>query len=268
MVYEAELRWALSLADTAAKAVMTIYESGQDLGAEEKADGSLVTRADKAAERIILERLEADHPEDAVLSEESLFEPQITPPRRLWVIDPVDGTLNFYNRTGDFGVMIGLLVEGAPVLGVIVAPALERAWYGGVGLGVFERRGGQVQRLGVSPAGDPLRVLISRGSSEVLTDTLTLLKAQAISRGSVGVKVGLVLSGEADAYLYPGGLTSLWDACAPQALMEALGGRLTTHDGASICYDPSEPENPRGILAASSGIHEQISLAVRRVTAR
>ncbi|MSP71559.1 MAG: 3'(2'),5'-bisphosphate nucleotidase CysQ [Myxococcales bacterium] len=259
------LEVALRLAREASKEVMRVYESN-DFGVVIKADGSPITAADKEANRIIVRGLRRYFPNDVVLSEESHFDRKTPLGRRVWMVDPIDGTQDFVQRTGDFAVMIGLCISGRPSLGVVAAPALGRTWAGGLGLGAFEEtEGGRIPLSIWEPAPDePIRFVVSRTHRPPGLDAVLAAVGPhtIVSRGGVGVKVGLVMSGEADAYLHPSPGTHLWDCCAPQAIIAAAGGRLTDASGQEIVYEPTQTANPRGVLAAPPELHARLAALV------
>lgn len=259
------LEVALRLAREAAREVLRIYGAG--FSVEEKADGSPITEADRAANRIIMSGLRRYFPDDAILSEESPFDPDAPRGRRLWMVDPLDGTSDFAGRTGDFAVMIGLCIAGRPALGVVAAPARERLWAGGNGIPAFEETADGRRPLQVrDPApGETVRVLVSRKhrppAIEALVEKLGGA-AELIPCGSVGIKVSLVAAGEADVYLHPSKGTHLWDCCAPEAILRAAGGVFTDASGRPVPYDVTETANRRGLLAAAPGLHARVVEAV------
>ena len=124
------------LAEAAGRAALAFYggQGGQQAGAREKADGSPVTRADEAAEAVILPALRALTPAIPVVSEEevALGRGPACVGARFWLVDPLDGTKEFLSGRGEFTVNIALIEDGRPVLGVVVAPALGET-YGGTG---------------------------------------------------------------------------------------------------------------------------------------
>ena len=251
-----DLDLALAIALDAAALISDVY--ARDFAVETKTDGSPVTLADRGADQLIREALAHFRPHDAVLTEESGL--TAAPGGRLWLIDPLDGTADFADRTGDFAVMIGLCIDGHPVLGVVAAPALDRTWAAGGGR-AFEVQDGARHPLQIAPPHPPPRVLVSRkhpppaGVLEVLAH---FGGATHVPRGSVGVKCGLLAAGEADLYLHPTRGTWLWDCAAPQAIIEAAGGRFTRPDGSQIPYDLNELQNPAGVLVAGRALHAQV----------
>jgi len=254
---------ALRLARDACREVMRVYAGG-DLGEVRKSDGSPVTAADLAANAVILQGLKRYFPSDLVLSEESPFDAAQALGRRVWMVDPVDGTQDFVQRTGDFAVMIGLCISGRPALGVVAAPALGRTWFGGPGIGAFEETATGRRALALRPPepGRPLRALVSRTHRPAGLDAVIEALGQPVepmARGGVGVKVGLVLAGEADFYLHPSPGTHVWDCCAPEAVMTAAGGVLSDAHGAPVAYDPAVTANPRGVPAAEASLHARLA---------
>jgi 3'-phosphoadenosine 5'-phosphosulfate (PAPS) 3'-phosphatase len=141
---EKELETAIGLARTAGKVILDLY--GTDFVAEQKlgADdySEPVTIADTRASRMIVDGLAAAFPEDAILSEEEAddVEPRLANPR-VWIVDPLDGTAGFVRHDGDFGVQIGLAVDGVPVLGVVYLPFHDRLSYAVKGEGSFAIQG-------------------------------------------------------------------------------------------------------------------------------
>ncbi len=129
----ADLQFVAEVANAAGQAALQSY--GQT-PAEPKADGSLVTPADQAAERLIRQRLQARWPEDSIVGEELLGAKDLSLPR-VWCLDPIDGTHNFVAGLPLWAVSIGLCQAGQPTLGVVYAPALDLTFTGGSGLGAF-----------------------------------------------------------------------------------------------------------------------------------
>ncbi len=263
---EESLEVALRLAREACREVLRVYESA-DFDVQTKSDGSPVTLADKNANQIILRGLRRYFPNDTFLSEEQVFDIRAPVGRRVWMIDPVDGTQDFVQRTGDFAVMIGLCISGRPALGVVAAPALNRTWAGGLGIPAFEETADGRKRLALTEPtpGTPLRALVSRthrpkALEAVIASLADVGPVDAVPRGGVGVKIGLLLSGEADFYLHPAPGTHLWDCCAPAAILAAAGGKFSDASGGAIRYDDlANTANPKGVLAAPTALHARLA---------
>ena len=154
------------IAVRAGEAAFEIYRR-KDAWVEQKSDGSPLTEADMASERVIQAELRPLVPSIPYLSEESA--PSTFEERRqwerFWLVDPLDGTKEFIKGTGEFTVNIALIEDGSPVLGVIVAPAINAVYYGSRSQGSWkEQDGGPAQRLAsrLADPSQPLRIVRER----------------------------------------------------------------------------------------------------------
>jgi 3'(2'), 5'-bisphosphate nucleotidase len=200
-------------------------------------------------------------------SDESAFAHWVGAPR-VFFVDPLDGTLEFVARNGDFVVMIGLVEDGVPVAGVVVAPALGLAWAGGPELGAFEiDETGQRRALRVTTVSDmhDARAVVSRSHrSERLSGLLGKLGVTSVTpRGSAGLKAAEVAAGRADFYVQPGRAGKRWDSCAPEAIVVGAGGLCTDANGRRIDYRGPALSNDTGFLASNGVLHERILQALR-----
>src|SRR6195256_1513565 len=202
-------------------------------------DGSPVTEADLASDRIIGEGLARLIPNVPALSEERAH--QAKPPYHgsFFLIDPLDGTKEFVAGRNEFTVNLALVTNGTPLLGIIGAPALGLVWRGLVGRGAERLTTGGRAVLVAQPIhtrplpkrGDPWIVAVSRSHGDSRTEAFIESRAGAI-REKVGsaVKFGRVAEGGADIYprLAP---TCEWDVAAGHALVSAAGGKITDGRG-------------------------------------
>ncbi|HYD36371.1 MAG TPA: 3'(2'),5'-bisphosphate nucleotidase CysQ [Allosphingosinicella sp.] len=210
-----------------------IYAEGCE--AEEKEDGSPVTIADRHAEAIILERLEAAFPDIPVLAEEEAAAGRIPElGRRFFCVDPLDGTRGFVQRTGEFTVNIGLVEDGRPVAGAIYAPDPGLLYWGARGEGCWRRRGGGGAEP-IRPRSRPASGLTAVGSRSHASHGTAAKSAHLgiadFVASSSSLKFCLVAEGTADVYPRHGA-TAEWDTAAGQAILEAAGGRVMTLDEA------------------------------------
>lgn len=226
-------------------------ESGY-VGAVEKTDGSPVTAADHAAEAIIEAALADILPGVPIIAEEAAAAgrlPDLAGAEHFWLVDPLDGTKEFVAGRPDYTVNIALIRAGAPVLGVVYAPALEVGYAGcGPATAVRWREGEDGARAekpvqARRPPRAGLTVLASRshGRREAVEAFLADQKvAKVVCRGS-SLKMCLIAEGKAD--LYPRlGPTSEWDTAAAQAVLEAAGGALVeVEGGAPLRYGGARP---------------------------
>ena len=215
-----------AIAREAGAAILEHYDGPAE--AELKADRSPITAADRAAHDVIVRALEAWQPAVPVVSEEGRVPPyeQRRSWPRFWLVDPLDGTKEFIKRNGEFTVNIALIEEGDPVLGVVLAPALDRLYLAARGAGAWKSEAGRApERLFSSPRppGEALVVVESRSHpSEALEAYLrTIRVARRVQIGS-SLKFCLVAEGEAD--VYPRfGPTMEWDTAAGDCVYRASG---------------------------------------------
>lgn len=230
------------IAVAAGRAILPYYRS-DDAGVKLKGDGSPVTLADVAAEKIIVEALGRIAPGIPIVAEEAVAGGAVPPAaEHFFLVDPLDGTREFVGGSGEFTVNIALIENGRPALGVVHAPALGQIFVGQVGLGA--RRAdvdgdaiGAWREIGVGRC-DPaaLRVVASRShlSQETRDFVERFSVRQFVSAGS-SLKFCVVASGEAD--FYPRlGRTMEWDTAAGDAVLSAAGGKVTTMDGGPLRY--------------------------------
>ena len=231
------------IARAAGLVVMRHYEAGCD--ARMKSDRSPVTDADEEAEKLILAELAAAYPGVPVVAEEEAAAGRVAQVgSHFFLVDPVDGTKEFVKRGGEFTVNIGEIRDGAPVSGVVLAPAIGRLFVGAAGEGAFELSGDAIKTIAArAPAADGLVAVSSRSHPDAKTDAL--LKALPIkgnTNAGSSLKFCLVAAGEAD--IYPrAGQTMEWDTAAGHAVLAAAGGRMTTWDGAPFVYGKPEFRN-------------------------
>ncbi len=229
----------IALAREAAAAILEVYEGAFDV--ERKADASPLTAADLAAHRCIVAGLARLAPDIPVLSEEAADE---TPAaarrawRRLWLVDPLDGTREFVKRNGEFTVNIALIDEGVSVFGVIQAPVTGQLWHAQLGRGAFRRDGGADTPIGVrAPAAPPLRVAASRSHRDLRTEAL-MARIGEVETIALGSSLKFCRLAEGGMDVYPRfGPTSEWDTAAGQCILEAAGGRVIDPKGRPLRYN-------------------------------
>jgi 3'(2'), 5'-bisphosphate nucleotidase len=243
----------------AGRVAYDIYRRGFDV--QYKADTSPVTSADHAAEALILERLARCAPGAAVVAEEEVAAGRV-PARadEFFLVDPLDGTKEFIERRGDFTVNIALVRSGAPVLGVVYAPANRHLFAGNVPQGSAVRSAQDPEqteqavlepiRVRSVPAGG-LTAVASRSHRTPDTDAYLARYriADTVSIGS-SLKFCLIAAGEAD--LYPRlGRTMEWDTAAGNAVLVAAGGRVTAPGGEPLRYGKPGFANPWFVATGS-----------------
>jgi 3'(2'), 5'-bisphosphate nucleotidase len=254
-----ELEVAVDLAQQAGRAIMAHYQG--DVVVEYKDKREPVTVADRLADHLIRSGLREAFPGDGLLSEEAEDDLERLSKERVWIVDPVDGTTEFIDKTGEFVVQIALTVAGHPVLGVVYQPVGDGLYFAVQGQGAFAERDGRRTALHVSRQKDPgqMCLVASRSHYAGFVDAARRrLGIESVRRlGSVGLKVGQLAQGACDLYL-GAKVCKEWDLCAPHAVLLEAGGMLTDLWGKVPVYNqPGIVECP-GLLASNGHAHGQI----------
>lgn len=260
-----ELELAIELSKQAGQKILYYYTQGVDAVEKRGADDHVepVTIADIQANTLIVNGIHSRFPDDAVLSEE---EPDDAERRlaadRLWIIDPLDGTAGFVKHDGDFAVQIGLAIDGKPSLGVVYLPFHQELYAAIAGRGAFVESGGSKSWLSSSNISDPeaMTAAVTRNHlTERILRTIDHFRFRSIvRRGSVGLKTGLIASGQCDVYIHPSPRTKIWDTCAPQVILEEAGGRITDLFGRGLNYRRRDLQNRDGLVASNGAAHDMI----------
>lgn len=259
-----ELQTAMNLARRAGALIMEFYRTG--VATEEKigADNHFepVTIADRAASELIVEGLENAFPGDGILSEEAFDTKERLARERVWMIDPLDGTLGFIKRQDDFAVQIGLAANGKSILGVVFQPVENVLYFASAGGGAFRvEANGEVMRLSVSEKTSfeqmNLAISYNHGSPKMRQVKQRLGISKETRRGSVGIKVGLVATRQCDLYIHLSDRTKYWDTCAPQIILEEAGGKFTDIFGEEYRYDLADVQNHNGLVATNGVSHDE-----------
>lgn len=234
----------VDLAETAGAKIMDIYNG--DFAVSEKADKSVVTAADTAAEEVILAGLASLFPNIPVIAEESVAAGRIPDVKdRFFLVDPLDGTREFISRNGEFTVNIALIIGGRPVFGVVFLPALETVYWTDGDHAAWRRDASATVRILARQApADGASVVASRSHRDPETDAFiaTLSVKEIVSAGS-SLKLCRVAEGKAD--VYPRfGRTMEWDIAAGHAVLNAAGGSVTRSDGGPFLYGKPGWDNP------------------------
>ena len=229
-----------------------------------------VSAADLAVNRWLLDGLAAAFPTAGwtLLSEETAAE-MLVPGEPLeaewlWILDPLDGTKDFLQGTGEYAVHLALVHGQRPVLGVVLLPEPEELWFGLVAAGDAgaggeawrENRAGERTPATLSGRGEELVLVASRNHRDDRLEQLLgeLRPARSLAIGSVGGKVATILRGEADLYISLSGRSAPkdWDMAAPEAVLVAAGGAFSNADGRPLTYNSGDVRQA-GCLIASHG---------------
>ena len=243
-MHDAEL--ARHLAAEAGRLLLDVRRETATASEEARGD-----EGDRRSQAFLAEELARWRPDDAVLSEESIDDRQRLQSRRVWIIDPLDGTDEFSELgRDDWAVHIALWEEGRLVAGAVALPAQ------GVTLSTIDVR--------LRPAESaPPRILVSRNRPPAFARQVAgELGGRLVPLGSAGAKVGAVIQGDADAYLHAGGQYE-WDSAAPVAVAVAAGLHASRVDGSALVYNRPDPKLP-DLLVCRRELAEPILAAIRK----
>ena len=262
--YEHELRVVCELARTAGAAILEHYEGPLKI-AQKNSENDLepVTQADTIANDLIVNHLKREFPEDGILAEESVDTTHRLEKSRVWMVDPLDGTNGFIDGNGDFAVQIGLAVDGQCVLGVVYQP-LPGVLYRAVrGEGTWiERPQFEPARARVSQtqAVADMRLAASRSHRSPRMNKVVERFGfkEEVRRGSVGIKIGLLIEQQCDVYIHLSSRTKQWDTCAPEVILTEAGGRVSDLFGYPLNYNVPDVQNRNGLIASNGVSHARI----------
>jgi 3'(2'), 5'-bisphosphate nucleotidase len=237
---------AAHLAHTAGRILLDVRQSGLVSGA------SLGKAGDQTANQLLVHALRQQRPDDGLLSEEEKDNLERLAHRRVWIIDPVDGTREYGEERADWAVHIGLSIDGVASIGAVALPALD-----------LVLRSDRPQPL---PTGAPIpRMVVSRTrpAKEALAVAETLA-AELLPMGSAGAKAMAIVRGEAEIYLHTGGQFE-WDSCAPVAVAAAHGLHVSRADGTPLVYNQADTYMP-DLLICRPEWTERVLMAMRALT--
>lgn len=218
----------------------------------EGADRSRIgDEGDRASHEWLVARLAEERPDDPVLSEESRSEERSDAvrlrSRRVWIVDPLDGTREYAEGREDWAVHVALVEHGVPTAGAVALPDLAQV----------------MSTADVSPPparGERLRVVVSRSRPPADAHRIaTALDAELVQMGSAGAKAMAVVRGEADVYVHSGGQFE-WDSAAPVAVASAAGLHCSRLDGSPLIYNRVDSYLP-DLLVCRPELAEQVLAA-------
>jgi len=230
---------ASAIARRAAEQIMLIYQQSFDV--TNKSDNTPLTAADMASHHILETELGALDASVLALSEESSVErfAQRRAARRLWLIDPLDGTREFVKRNGEFCINVALVEDHQVVLGIILHPPSGVLWRAVRGGGAWREDTQGVHRIAVATTSDqPPRVAASRSHNHPSVEAYiaAIQATERLSQGSA-LKFALIAEGKADVYPRLSSRCSEWDVAAGQCLIEEAGGGVVDPSGKVMRYN-------------------------------
>lgn len=248
---------ALQAVSEAGKAILEIY--GENYKTSTKHDDSPITEADVKSNEIIKSILsKTPH---HILSEEDKDDKSRLAKEMVWIVDPLDGTSDFINKTGEFTVMIALVRNQKPILGVIGWPTEKTIFAAQKGGGAFRYSNGEWRKISVTNVSE-LSKCRAVGSRHHLSDKeksfIEKLGIEDFTSIGSSLKVGKISSGEAEAYITTTNKMKEWDSAASYCIITEAGGKMTDMLGNDITYNNEIVYHQNGILVTNGLIHNKI----------
>jgi myo-inositol-1(or 4)-monophosphatase len=231
-----------------------------DVEAWDKSPNNPVSEADLAVNALLNQRLRGARPDYGWLSEETADNPERLAKRRVWIVDPIDGTRDFLRGRTGWAVSVALIEDGVPVLGALGAPARDQFFVAEAGRGAWMND----RRLAVSDCGEIGHCRLPADPGTVAAKwwpepwgRLTVEKPNGLA-----LRIAKVASDEADAF-FEGRPMGEWDIAAAALVLSEAGGTISDRDGLPLRFNKSDPKL-RGVVAATPPLHAEV---LRRVQA-
>ena len=241
----------------AGEKVREIYDT--DFEVNKKDDNSPITKADLESNKILRAVLEKTG--IPILSEEDVDDKSRLASEKVWIVDPLDGTQDFVNRTGEFTILVGLVENHVPVMGLVYLPIKKILYFAEKGMGAFCYDLNKWEKISVRKVEkiSSCLALVSRhhlsGKEKKILDHLGITNTATV--GST-LKVMEISSGRGDAYLTTTNKMSQWDTCASWCIISEAGGKMTDISGNDLIYNKEIVKHENGLLVTNGFIHDVV----------
>jgi len=247
----------------AGEKILEVYET--DFTTEKKDDNSPITQADIESNKILKEVL--GETGISILSEEDVDDKKRLSEEKIWIIDPLDGTTDFVNRTGEFTVMVGLVEKQRSVLGIIYWPIKKKMYLAETGKGAFCHNE-EWEKIEVTMMSElqNCHALVSRHHlSEKEKKLLDEMEISVVTSIGSSLKVTEIASGDAEIYLTTTNKMKQWDTCASNCIISEAGGKMTDISGKELSYNIETVSHENGILVTNGLIHKNALDAISKL---
>ena len=252
-----ELDIAIKAAQEASNTILEIYQSNYNTFT--KSDDSPVTDADLKSNKVINEIL--SNTKYSILSEEDFDDQSRLSKDMIWIVDPLDGTSDFIDKTGEFTVMIALIQNKKPILGVIAWPTEKTLFVAQKNCGAFRYSNDKWDKISVTKINElsECRTVGSRHHlSEKEKEFIKKIGIEDFTSVGSSLKVGKISSGEAEAYITTTNKMKEWDTAASYCIISEAGGKMTDMTGNELTYNNKNVYHQNGILVTNGLIHDKI----------
>ncbi|MBT3329423.1 MAG: 3'(2'),5'-bisphosphate nucleotidase CysQ [Nitrosopumilus sp.] len=252
-----ELDIAIKAAQEASNVILDIYQ--KDYNISTKTDNSPVTDADLESNKIINKIL--SNTKYSILSEEDVDDQSRLSKDMIWIVDPLDGTSDFIDKTGEFTIMIALIQNKKPILGVIAWPTEKTLFVAQKNCGAFRYSNDKWDKISVTKI-ENLSKCRTIGSRHHLSDKekefIKKIGIKDFSSIGSSLKVGKISSGEAEVYITTTNKMKEWDTAASYCIITEAGGKMTDMLGNELTYNNKNVYHQNGILVTNGFIHNKI----------
>ena len=252
-----ELDIAIKAAQEASNVILDIYQ--KDYNISTKTDNSPVTDADLESNKIINKIL--SNTKYSILSEEDVDDQSRLSKDMIWIVDPLDGTSDFIDKTGEFTIMIALIQNKKPILGVIAWPTEKTLFVAQKNCGAFRYSDNKWDKISVTKINELSKCRTVGSRHHLLEKEKEFIKKIGIKDfTSIGssLKVGKISSGEAEAYITTTNKMKEWDTAASYCIISEAGGKMTDMLGNELTYNNKNVYHQNGILVTNGLIHDKI----------
>lgn len=252
-----ELKIAIEIVKEAGAILLQYYD--KELIVSLKDNNTPVSDADIAADDLIIKRLKENFTYP-ILSEESVDDKNRLGKEFVWIVDPLDGTKDFIQKTGEFTVVIGLVQNDQPIMGVVYRPTTKELYYAEKNKGAFIEVDGNEKRIVVSKSESISSARFTVSKSDFSnSDFMDKIGATNRTRvGSAALKICKVAQGEYDAFFVLKSKMSEWDDCAPGIILSEAGGILSNVFGGLLLYNQENVLRTKGTMANNGILHKEL----------
>lgn len=246
----------IQIVKKAGEEILKIYKT--DFKTQIKEDNTPLTKADILANDLIIKNIKENFKEDGIISEEIEDKIETYSKKRIWVIDPIDGTKGFIKKNGEFSIMIGLLENFKPIFGIVFKPIENELFFAQKDKGAYLEKDDKITKLNVSKVNQLKNVTVYGNRNHPLKKETYVYDKLQIKQfkktGSIGIKICKLAQGKSDLYLNLSNHLGKWDICGPQIILEEAGGIVFDKFGDELNYKNLNERMINGVIGTNNSI--------------
>ncbi len=229
--------------------ILKIYNSNFKF--ELKNDNTPVTKADLLSEKLLVSLFKKYYPSYGIISEETPNLKDVYKKDKIWIIDPIDGTKDFINKTDEFSIMIALVNKNRePIIGIVYAPAIDKLYFAEKGKGSYLLEKNKLKKIKVNKNRDIKDYILIKSRNNHKEEKINI--SNQIKMGSCGLKFGYIAEGLADVCYYETSEMGIWDDCASDIILTEADGCVFDLNGNKPIYDLKSRKMKNGFIGISS----------------